>query len=364
LPEPPEDIQVDRLPLLRGSLPAPIAALFDALESRHPQYGVDWLRNLSRHALDPGEEAVLFLARGPRGQLAALPLKIAGRRGHALGNFYTSLYSPAISAGAEQELLPALFRHLARHERLALLTLDPLDPDTALFHALPGALRAAGWHGIHDYFCFGNWQHPLDGANWEAYLASRASRVRNTVKRRSRRFAAEARGTMRMVLDGAELETAIDEFTAIYNNSWKRREPYPDFIPELLRLSARRGWLRLGIAYYDERPVAAQAWLVDATTAYIFKLAYDQDFAELSPGTVLTAYMMEYAIDVDRVSRIDYLSGDDRYKRDWMSERQERRGIAAYNPRTPAGIAGWASHLVKSAAKKLRKPRASELSSQ
>ena len=35
---------------------------------------------------------------------------------------------------------------------------------------------------------------------------------------------------------------------------------------------------------------------------------------QLSPGTVLTAYMMEQVIDKDRVSRIDFLSGDDEYK--------------------------------------------------
>ena len=34
--------------------------------------------------------------------------------------------------------------------------------------------------------------------------------------------------------------------------------------------------------------------------------------------------MMEYVIDTDRVEEIDFLTGNDAYKQDWMSERRER----------------------------------------
>ncbi len=39
--------------------------------------------------------------------------------------------------------------------------------------------------------------------------------------------------------------------------------------------------------------------------------------------------LMENALDVDRVSVVDYLCGDDDYKRDWMSARRERWGLRA-----------------------------------
>ena len=89
-------------------------------------------------------------------------------------------------------------------------------------------------------------------------------------------------------------------------------------------------------------------------TAYIFKLAYHEDYKGLSPGTVLTAHMMQRVIEEDGIARIDYLSGDDAYKADWMSVRKEQYGLAAYNPRTPAGLALLAGHTLKQLAKKLR----------
>ena len=41
----------------------------------------------------------------------------------------------------------------------------------------------------------------------------------------------------------------------------------------------------------------------------------------------------------DNVNRLDFLSGDDRYKQDWMSERREKVQIHAYNPHRP--FAQW-----------------------
>ena len=59
----------------------------------------------------------------------------------------------------------------------------------------------------------------------------------------------------------------------------------------------------------------------------------------MSPGTVLSAFMLQHVIDTDRVSTVDFLSGDDHYKKNWMSHREERKGVAAYNPRTLRGRA-------------------------
>jgi len=52
------------------------------------------------------------------------------------------------------------------------------------------------------------------------------------------------------------------------------------------------------------------------------------------------------------VHEIDYLTGDDTYKKDWMSHRRERWGIIAFNPRTPRGLLGAGWHFGARAAKR------------
>jgi len=71
--------------------------------------------------------------------------------------------------------------------------------------------------------------------------------------------------------------------------------------------------------------------------AAIYKRAYDDAYAHLAPGTVRSAHWMERAIDVEHVHEVDYLAGDDPYKRDWMTHRRERRGLVAYDMQTWAG---------------------------
>ena len=56
--------------------------------------------------------------------------------------------------------------------------------------------------------------------------------------------------------------------------------------------------------------------------------------------------------DVDRVSEVDYLTGDDPYKKDWMSDRRERWGIVAFNVRTVRGTLAAMWHLSARAVKR------------
>ena len=109
-------------------------------------------------------------------------------------------------------------------------------------------------------------------------------------------------------------------------------------MPGLIRICADQEWLRLGVAYVNEEPVAAQLWIVSGGAALIFKLAYDEQFAKLSAGTLLTSALMQHVLDVDKVSEVDYLSGDDEYKKSWMSHRRERWGIIAFNT---TSLWGW-----------------------
>src|SRR5690606_29111619 len=219
-------------------------------------------------------------------------------------------------------------------------------PCTPAFQQLKQTLTEAGYW-VDDYFCFGNWYLETLGRTYASYLATRPSQLRNNLQRGRGRL--DKAGPWRIAIQQHEdggLEAAIAAFEHVYARSWKQPEPQPDFIPNLCRTAAREGWLRLGVLYFGETPLAAQLWLTHGGIASIYKLAYDEDGAQYSAGTVLTAAMFEQALDVDQVAEVDYLNGDEPYKQDWMEHRRERHGIIAFDLEQwrglKAGLRHWA----------------------
>jgi hypothetical protein len=273
--------------------------------------------------------------------LADKPKKIL-----ALGNFYTPLFGLVNEAEADSLQLERLAKQLKSNEKsFSEAYFSPMDPDSTSFVLIKEGFKSGGWL-VDDYFCFGNWYQPVETGNFLGYLAKRPSKLKNTLRRAEKNLNQTSGFRLEIIKEADErLLPAIDAYVQVYNQSWKNPEPFPEFIPGLCQMAARNGWLRLGLILLDNVPIAAQLWLVVEKKAFIVKLAYDQKFVKTSAGTVLTGALFRHVIDVDRVEEVDYLMGDDQYKQDWMSQRRERRGIIAFNPRTPLGIAKAVYHF-------------------
>lgn len=262
-------------------------------------------------------------------------------RRQAVANCYASLYSPLISSARDrQAALDALADKLTeRPSACANLRLAPLDQDSPDTLALERALAERGWY-VKRHFAFGNWHLCCSGLSFEDYMAGRDSKLYNTWLRKSKKFrAAGSKARLEIITGESGLEAAMDAYEKVYAGSWKEPEMHTHFIRGWARICARHGWLRLGLAWIGEEPVAAQFWFTLHGRANIFKLAYDARYSGWSPGTVLTAHMFQHSLETDRVAEIDYLTGDDPYKRSWMGARRERIGLVACNPRFLRGLA-------------------------
>jgi len=323
--------------------PGDVQRLFAATEELGVDSSLTWYSNLV-DTVYPDHPGVHFYVTRQTGRpVAALPVLVtqarSGNQASSLSNFYTALYTPVLARDAGSDaLLPLVLAVSSAHAPVTSFRFAPMDPDSHAYRCLAAALRAASMPTFH-FYGFGNWYLQVS-TDWTAYLAGRDGKLRNTIKRTSKKFAADG-GSVEIVQGGPELERAIAAFEQVYAASWKTPEPFPLFIPGLIRSCAQRGWLRLGIARLGDLPIAAQIWIVANGKADIYKLAYDERHKTYAAGTILSALLMQQAIDKDKVREVDYLIGDDPYKQSWMSNRRERWGLIAYNSRTIAGVAGW-----------------------
>ncbi len=296
--------------------------LFDAQDN--PFAATDWLLHWVREVAEDWR----FVLPESADRSSLMLLYQRGAELKALTNYYASLFTPVIGpAAATASAAGEIVREL-RAIRPAVVDLAPMASEDA------DVMAAAfgGWYGRR-YFCFGNYHMSCEGLRFADYMAARPSQLHNTWTRKAKKFP----GKIEIVTGTEGLERGIGAYATIYAKSWKTAEPYPGFVPGWMRLCGERGLLRLGLAWLGEVPIAAQFWFVWRRRAYIFKLAYDEAHSKHSAGTILSAELFRHVLETDRVVEIDYLTGDDEYKRSWMSERRERTGLLACNLVTAKG---------------------------
>jgi hypothetical protein len=304
----------------------PMASPFDRL---------GWFRLVEAHCPPPGRPLVARARDG--GRSAWLFLAAKGGRARALACWYSLRFGLAGDRAGAEPIARALRKRLHR------LEIAPVEGPVDLARAF----RRAGWIVSLSHATI-SWRAVTAGQDFAAYWAARPGKLRNTAQRK-----AKAAGLEIEIHRGFD-PAAWAAYEQVYEASWKPEEGSPAFLRALAEQEGELGRLRLGIARKDGLPIAAQLWTVDGGTAWIHKLAYREDARALSPGTVLSMAMFRSVLDEDRVNRIDYGTGDEPYKQDWMDERAILWRLEAFNPRSPLGLAGAGRAALSALVRRLR----------
>ncbi len=287
---------------------------------------LDWLDALHRMAMK-SQKPLLLRAHDAQTDLW-LPLIEAGN-GHyqALANWYNFTWRPIFGGNYDEVTRLALLRQIAKltADHARRLTLMPIPDEDGSASLLATAFEQSGWTVVKQQ-CDENHYLPVRGRNFDEYWQSRPGQLRSTVKRKGNKNVVSTR------IETVFSQQSWADYETIYARSWKPSEGNPDFLRELAKQESVAGCLRLGIAYIDGKPVAAQFWTVENGAALIHKLAHDERYLSASPGTLLSAALFQHVIDIDRVNEIDFGTGNDPYKREWMEEMRPRYRLEMYWP--------------------------------
>lgn len=303
-----------------------------------------WFRRVSNHCL-PKRPPLIAHAQTDIGQAWLFLERRDATAAQSLANWYTLAFRPVFSGDTDRTTKMLLLTEIACKlgAEISNIKLWPLPDDDGSATLISDAFRAGGWISFKSPVTI-SWTVRVKGMSFADYWAQRPGQVRSTHDRKLKKF-----GTT------CDIHTRYDAsawaiYEDIYAESWKGEEGSMAFIRSMALDKSDAGALRLGLAWHEGRAIAAQLWTTENGRAIIHKLAYRADAAELSAGTILTAAMFRHAIDVDRVDVIDYGTGDDRYKADWMDKRDILFQVHLYNPKTFRGLYGamraWISSLV------------------
>ncbi|MFD1950612.1 GNAT family N-acetyltransferase [Sphingomonas arantia] len=286
---------------------------------------IDWFRLIAAHLPDLRPVVIRAECSGSRAWLFLTDR--GGGRAEALACWYTLGFGPVFGGEGPHDVLLAACAKKAR-ARFRSITLSPLaDDDRALVER---AFGATGWGTIATPATIRR-TTAVEG-DFAAWWAGRPGQLRNTAKRK-----AKATPFRIAIADGFDPDLWA-AYERVYADSWKGAEGSPALLRTLVEQEGAAGTLRLGVAWLADEPVAAQWWLVERGHATIHKLAYVESARPLSPGTVLTAALFRHVIDRDRPATIDFGTGDDPYKADWMDGREVLWRVYLFRLSSPSAL--------------------------
>ena len=283
----------------------------------------EWFSLLAESGLKP----LVVLASDGEGA-AALALTEANGRIEPLRNWYSFTWRQLAPAGAAGDRLLVEIASQLR-DRSARVTLWPVPDEDGSASRLAAAFREAGWL-VFVSQCDHNHVLSVRGRSFAEYWAERPGKMRTTLKRKGKKVETEIVSTFS--------QDIWQSYEEIYAESWKPGEGDPELLRRFAEEEGAAGRIRLAIARHEGTPVAAQFWTVEGGTAYIHKLAHRESMKQLSAGTTLTAALFEHVIDRDHVDLIDFGTGNDSYKPDWMEEVRPRFEVDCLDP---AQAAAW-----------------------
>lgn len=309
--------------------------LFAQAEKDSIYYSRAWFESLADLVPDNQQSMLLACVESGSRVMAILPLlRNAGNTWYALGHRYTTHFSLLLADDEQHPVLTCLVQGLKQLAFTGLI-LEPVADNDPGLNALKQAMEAAGFKCEYLFRSY-NWVYRMHGQSYDEYINARPTRLRNTIARKQRKLEREYGYKIRL-FTAEEVPAGMHDYYAVYTASWKANEQFAGFMDSFVARFSKQGWSRLAVLYVDDQPIAAQLWFVLHGKASIFRLAYDKAWKSYSPGSILTSYLMKYVIDTDKVDEIDFLTGNDAYKQDWMSERRERFALSCIRTGKPAG---------------------------
>ncbi|MBN1667696.1 MAG: GNAT family N-acetyltransferase [Anaerolineales bacterium] len=154
--------------------------------------------------------------------------------------------------------------------------------------------------------------------DFETYLAGLDKKQRHEIRRKMRRAeSGEAEVRWYIVDDETRLDAEIDAFLRLMATSPEKDE----FLTDVMRTQMRRsvhaafqaGWLQLAMMEINGEKAAAYLNFDFNNQIYVYNSGLNWDFGYYSPGWVMLAYLVQWAIENGR-TMLDLMRGDEEYK--------------------------------------------------
>jgi CelD/BcsL family acetyltransferase involved in cellulose biosynthesis len=155
-------------------------------------------------------------------------------------------------------------------------------------------------------------------ADFESYLAGIDKKQRHEIRRKLRNIEQGPQETaLYFTTDPHQLETDVETFI-----NMMAQDPYKkDFLTKEMRQHIHntakaafdQGWFQLAFLTLDGGKAAANMSFIYNNRLWLYNSGWDWDYREYSPGWVLLANLIQWAVE-QGITEFDFMRGDEDYK--------------------------------------------------
>ena len=299
--------------------------LWSRAEEPRVSQGFDWcLAGWKTTGLPRAREIALVTARSEGRLVLVWPLttrraylwKLAGAMGAESTEYDPLLVDPALGS---ERLARAAHEFVRRSHIADVLTVPFVNEASPRSQVIAQSTAARETHGLPAPSL--SWS---GFASWDAYMASRSSKLRTGYNRRLRNFKALGDVKIAFLEDASSRIAAIDwtlrmkaDWLARKNigNDFIREPEYRAFLIELARSTSRMAVMTMTL---DGRIVACKIGTVDNARFEGFITVYDPQFEDYSPGVLILVDCLRWCFA--KGLTYDFRIGDEAYKLNWANE--------------------------------------------
>jgi hypothetical protein len=299
--------------------------------SRHPVQLV-FVYGRDDRSAEPGRRLIglfpLEYRRGYRG----VPLPYLSLWRHA----YAFLTTPLVRRGQEETALNAFFTWLDTMAPGQFFRIELLRADGPLAAFMMNYLKRSD-RTVYEADRFGRALiQPADDA--ETYIRNALVRKRRKeINRLANRLSETGAVELAVMGESDNVDGWIEEFLSLEASGWKGKagtafasDPrHTEYFRDIARAAFRRGQLMMLMLKHEGRPIAIKVNFVRGEGAYAFKIAYDEEMGQYSPGVLLEMEHIKYFHTLDTLMWVDSCAKPDHIMIDRLWT--ERREIVALN---------------------------------
>jgi len=178
-------------------------------------------------------------------------------------------------------------------------------------------------------------------SDWEQFLSSKSRKFRKVLRNKLNRAKRLANISIERISDEKVVQQRLEDIFMVSAKSWKHRvgtaitdsASSRTFYNEVSRTMARRGWVELWLMRDSNRPIAFEYHIRYNGTSYPIRADYDEDYGELSPGSVLEYHILKELFSDPTVRQYNSCGHTYRYLLNWTSELREHFTVQVFNRR-------------------------------